>query len=287
MRTVVVTAANEAYFPLLGDLIRSLHQWETSPVTDIACFDVGLAPNSQASIARHVSRIVEPGWDLPVDGELRAKQPWLRAQTARPFLPRYFPGYDVYLWIDADAWVQERFALDRYIESAAEGSLGAVPHVHVAYRTTPATLHWRRSRMQAYFGQKAAEEGRWDTYLNSGVIALPPNAPHWALWAKSFCRGLEATNGKGCCDQTALNYAVWKEHLPVEPLPALCNWLCHLALPSFDSARRRFYEPVAPGHPIGILHLTGNPKVEPRADGSTRTISLRFPDSSPPLADRC
>jgi hypothetical protein len=280
MRTLVVTAANEAYFPLLDDLIRSLHQWETSPFTDIACFDVGLAPNSRASIARHVSYITEPGWDLPVDSDLRAEQPWLRAKTVRPFLPRYFPGYDVYLWIDADAWVQKRFALERYIESAANGSLAVVPHVHADYQTSPDTLHGRTSRMKAYFGQKAVEEGRWDAYLNSGVFALRSDAPHWALWAKSFSTGLEATNGKLCTDQTALNHAVWTEHLPVDLLPALCNWLCHLALPRFDSARLRFYEPGAPGHSIGILHLTGNPKLEPRVNGSTRSINLRFPVQS-------
>jgi lipopolysaccharide biosynthesis glycosyltransferase len=280
MRTLFVTAADEAYFPLLNDLIRSLHQWQTSPFTDLACFDVGLAPNSRASIARHVSHIIEPGWDLLVDEDLRAKVPALRALTVRPFLPRYFPGYDVYLWIDADAWVQERFALEWYIGSAAQGLLGAVPHFHVAYRQRPDVLRGRPRRMQAYFGVEAVEEFRWDMYLNSGVFALRSDAPHWALWARSFATGLAATNGKLCCDQTALNHVVWGQNLPVKPLPALCNWLCHLALPGFDLARRRFCEPVAPGHPLGILHLTAetkNRKVVLRAGGSTHVISLRFP----------
>src|SRR5262245_42023525 len=170
MRTLIVTAADETHFPLVDDLIRSLNQWETLPFTDLACFDVGLTSNSRSSIARHVSHIIEPGWDLPVDEDLRRVGPWLRAVTVRPFLPRYFPGYDVYLWIDADAWVQEQFALRLYITSAAQGLLSAVPHFHVAYQMPPDLLDSRTSRMRAYFGQEAAEGLDWDMYLNSGVF---------------------------------------------------------------------------------------------------------------------
>jgi hypothetical protein len=120
----------------------------------------------------------------------------------------------------------------------------------------------------------------WNTFFDTGVFALRSDAPHWALWAKWFGAGLTATKGELCCDQTALNHALWTEHLPVSPLPALCNWLCHLALPGFDPLRGRFCEPVTPRHPVGILHLTGNTKdtsVHVIADGSRRTIALRFP----------
>lgn len=279
MRILVVSGADEAYFPLLRDLVQSLQQWEASPFTDLACFDVGLAPESRAWLARHVSQIVEPNWDLPVHPELRAARPADRARTARPFLPRYFPGYDIYVWIDADAWVQERFAIDWCVGAAAQGLLGAAPHAHLAYRDPPGGILWRTQRMQAYFGREAAHEIPGDIYLNSGVFALRSDAPHWAIWAKSFRQGLEATSGRLCTDQTALNHAVWTENLPVRPLPAVCNWLCHMALPGFSSTRGKFCEPVAPRHSIGILHLTAgtkNARVELRIADTVRAISLRF-----------
>lgn len=280
MRTLVVTAADEAFFPLLDDLLRSLQQWEPSPYTDIACFDLGLAPDSRASVARRVSHLIEPGWDLPVDGDLRAKAPWKRALTVRPFLPRYFPGYDVYVWIDADAWVQERFALEWLVAGAARGSLSIAPHAHPAYRTPPHVARWRVGVMQAYFGPEAPQAIPQDYYFNAGVFALRSDAPHWALWAKWLTRGLEATGGKTCTDQVALNYAVHSERAPVSVLPARCNWVCHLALPGFDSTDGKFCEPVAPRRRIGILHLTLDSKyrkAELRSKGSIRTISLRFP----------
>jgi lipopolysaccharide biosynthesis glycosyltransferase len=282
MRTLIVTAANEAFMPLLRGLIKSLQQWEPRPFTALACLDVGLGSESREWVSRHASHVVAPGWDLPIDRQLRENEPHLRALTARPFLPKYFPGYDVYLWIDADAWVQERFALEWYLAAAAEGSLAAVPQVDRAYRISEGVLGWRVRRMQGYFGEEAGRRALWDTYFNAGVFALRADAPHWKLWAKHFSEGLKVTNGALCCDQTALNHMLWAENLPVHPLPALCNWLCHLAPPSYDLQRQKFCEPFAPSSSVGILHLTAHTKnlsLQLQGDGWTRMISLRFPDS--------
>jgi lipopolysaccharide biosynthesis glycosyltransferase len=32
---------------------------------------------------------------------------WLKSQVSRAFLPKYFPNYEKYLWIDCDAWVND------------------------------------------------------------------------------------------------------------------------------------------------------------------------------------
>jgi lipopolysaccharide biosynthesis glycosyltransferase len=281
MRTLVVTGADEAFMPLLRGLVKSLQQWEPRPFTALACLDLGLGSESSEWVSRYAAHVVTPGWDLPVDRQLREKQPHLRALTARPFLPEYFPGYDVYLWIDADAWVQERFALEWYFAAAEEGSLAAVPQVDSSYRHKAGMLDWRARRMQTYFREEAAHRALWDTYFNAGVFALGADAPHWKLWAKHFREGLEATNGSLCCDQTALNHTLWTEDLPVHPLPALCNWLCHLACPGFHVERQRFCEPFTPRRSIGLLHLAAHSKnvsLHLHGDGWTRT-SLRFPDS--------
>jgi lipopolysaccharide biosynthesis glycosyltransferase len=281
MRILIVSGADEAYVSLLDELISSIRRWEELLAIDIACLDVGLSPGSRAALAPRVSRIVEPRWDLPVDAALRAASPGLRALTARPFLPRYFPDYEIYVWLDADTWVQFPFAVDWLVGAAKEGMLGAVPHTHAAYETTPESLRWRTERMHAYFGPADSDRIRWDVYLNSGVFALPADAPHWAAWARSFARGLEATEGRLCTDQTALNHAVWTGNLPLQPLPAVCNWLAHLALPGFDSAGKGFCEPIPPGHYIGIMHLTGKASRTRRYDlrqaGPVGTMSLRYP----------
>ena len=283
MRTLLVTAANEAYAPLLRGLVDSIEQRASRLFTDVACFDLGLAPDTREWIGRRAAHVVEPGWDLPVGEKRRAAKPDLRALTVRPFLPNYFPGYGVYVWIDANAWVQERYALDWYLEEAAKGALAAVPHVDRAYRHTSSLVGMRMNRMLAYFGKDAVAGVVWRNYFNAGVFALRSDAPHWTRWAKWFGAGLEKTKGELCCEETALNHALWTERLPVTPLPALCNWLCHLALPEFDAQRERFCEPFVPRNPIGILHLTGRTKrFEPAADGAAPSISLRYPGSQGP-----
>ena len=47
MRTLIVTAANEAFAPLLRGLIDSIDQRAPRVFTGLACFDLGLAPGSQ------------------------------------------------------------------------------------------------------------------------------------------------------------------------------------------------------------------------------------------------
>src|SRR5579863_150981 len=144
MRTLIVTAADDNFFPLLHDLLSSLHQWRERPFTDLAVFDLGLSLDNKNRVARFARYIVEPRWDLPVADTHRARFPSHRALTVRPFLPDYFPGYDVYMWMDADTWVQERFAIERYIAAAAQGCFAAVSHRHSAYRYPLWIIQWRR-----------------------------------------------------------------------------------------------------------------------------------------------
>lgn len=279
-KILVVTAANDAFMGLLRGLVDSLQPWVLQADAHVACLDVGLAPVNLAWMRQRSIQVVEPGWDMPVHSALRSVHPHWRALTARPFLPKYFPGFDVYVWIDADAWIQEESALDWLVAAASAGSLAIVPEADRAYRLTESALHWRLSRMRACFGDEAQHRLLWETYFNAGVFALRSDVPHWSSWARWFMAGTDAAGGKLCCDQSALNHAIWKDCLDVTPLPATCNWLCHLALPTLDHPSGRFLEPLPPRRPIGILHLTGHSKhqlITFRGHGLERQISLHHP----------
>lgn len=261
MRKLIVTAANEDFVPLLRDLLDSLEQWKPRPFDDIGLLDLDLSPASAEWARQRGVKLVKPGWDLPVAAELRQHKPYLRAFTARPFLPDHFPGYDLYLWIDADAWVQERYALDWYFAAARRGALAITPQVDRAYRHTPGSWNWRAQRLDAYYGAGTSDQLRWATYVNSGVFALRGDAPHWKAWARHFSSGLQSSVAHAHCDdQTALNHALWTERLAVHALPALCNWACHLARPRYDAAQCKLREPLLPHQAIGIIHLTGKTK---------------------------
>lgn len=278
-RILFVTAAGESYATLLRGLVQSLQQWHPLPYTALACFDLGLGAATRQWLEQYATHIVEPGWDLPVSETIRTQQPHARALTVRPFLPQHFPGYDIYLWIDADCWVQERHALDAYLTAASHGQLAVAPEIHHAYRHTPHLFMWRAKRLHTYFGVEIAQRLSWSTYFNAGVFALQATAPHWARWKQAFEHGLAATNGELCCDQTALNYLLWTENLPTAPMPATYNWLCHLALPAYDSTRKRFCEPTTPNSALGILHLASDSKdkrINTMHGGSSHELGLQF-----------
>jgi hypothetical protein len=280
VRTLVVTAADETYLPLLRGLLGSLRQWSPPPFAALACFDLGLQPASRDWVADRVDHLAAPGWDLPVAPELRTAKPHWRGLTVRPFLRDYFPGYELYLWVDADAWVQERYALEWYAEAARGGDIALATERDAAYAPQAAAAEWRAWHMSAYFGPVAAARSALDAYGNAGVFALKAAAPHWALWAEYFRAGLAATGGAICCDQTALNYLLWSGRAGARFLPGVCNWLCHLGAPGYSRALGKFCEPAAPYRPLGILHLTGHARTQGiviEGAGVQSTLGARFP----------
>ena len=85
-------------------------------------------------------------------------------------------------------------------------------------------------------------------------------------------------------EQTALNYVIFAERLPVNFLPAYCNWMPGDATPAFDAANGRFVEPYAPHEVIGIMHLAGPEQKTHifrlnRLDGGEVATSLRYSET--------
>lgn len=280
MRLLIVTAANEGYAPLLRSLVESLHQWGPLKRAELGVLDLDLSPETLRWLQGYTRNIVKPGWDIPLDKAVAKEKPHLRAMTSRPFLPRHFPGYDMYLWLDADTWVQQWTAIEWLVQAAGTGKMAIVPQVDRFYKHTPSAVQWRLDCLRNYFGDVPVEALLVETYMNSGVFALNADAPHWDLWGSWFRKGLENAKGMFATDQTALNFTLWKERLPVYPLPARCNWTCHLALPEFRMSDGLFHEPGIPGDPIGIVHLTARMKDQTvpvrDASGQVVQVGLRF-----------
>lgn len=260
MKTIIVTAADEKFSGLLNELLASLFQFDAPLSNAIGILDLGLSSTTREELKNKVNHIIQPEWDLVVDENVAKEKPHLRALTARPFLPKYFPGYDLYLWLDADTWVQNRFAIDWLLKAAATGSMAIVPQVHQSYFHTRKINNWRNNTLYMYYEKNGADLYWQRSYYNAGVFALRGDAPHWVSWAKQFQIGLHNSGSSRVCDQTALNYAIWTEKLQVHPLPALCNWCCHLAIPSVDPNTGKFCEPHIPHRELGIIHMTAKTK---------------------------
>jgi hypothetical protein len=282
---LIVSGADSAYFPLLRDMVLSVREQRSGAALGI--LDCGLDPAQQAWLAERVTHVVRPGWDIDFPG--RAHTPEGRkAQFARPFLPRHFPGYETYLWIDADAWLQDWRIIALYAEAARAGRLAIVPEIDRAYKRHykrpklfGLTLTWKNYRKA--FGWRVADRLGRNPMVNCGVFALRGDAPHWQIWGRIVEQVARRTRFF-FVEQTALNFAIFAEHLPVDFLPAYCNWMPGDAAPAFDGERGLFVEPYSPHEVIGVMHLAGpEPKTHvfrlARLDGGTIETSLRYGES--------
>jgi hypothetical protein len=282
---LIVSGADSTYFPLLRDTVLSLQTHR--PDATIGILDVGLEPEQQRWLAGRVTHLVHPGWDIDFPSRAQTRE-GRKAQFARPFLPRHFPGYETYLWIDADAWLQDWRVIELFVEAARSGKLAIVPEIDRAYKRHykrpklfGLTLAWKNYREA--FGWRVADRLGRNPMVNCGVFALRGDAPHWEAWARIMARVAQRTRFF-FVEQTALNYAIFAEHLPVDFLPAYCNWMPGDAAPAFDAEHGLFVEPYSPHEPIGIMHLAGAEQKTHvfrlnRLDGGMVETSLRYSES--------
>lgn len=282
---IIVSAADSGYFALLQDAVASVRALNRDVA--IGVLDLGLAEAERDWLDGQGVRLVRPGWD--VDFPQQARTPQTRkAQIARPFLPRHFPGHEMYFWLDADAWLQDWAAIELYCKAAGRDKLAIVPEIDRAYKRhykRPKwfgwTLSWKCYREA--FGWRAADRLGRNPMVNCGVFALHRDAPHWGAWARIMTGVLQRTRFF-YVEQIALNYAIFAEHLPANFLPAYCNWMPGDAAPVFDGRRGLFVEPYAPHETIGVMHLAGREQKEQvvtlaRLDGGTLATGLRYRDT--------
>ncbi len=279
---IVVSAADADYFPLLHDSVSSVRT--LCPDVPIGILDLGLAPEQLAWLTERGARIVRPGWDVDFPGQERTREAF-KAQVARPFLPKHFPDFDMYFWLDADAWLQHWRVVELYCAAAGRDRLAITPEIDRAYKRHykrpklfGRTLAWKNYREA--FGWRAADRFGRNPMVNCGVFALHRDAPHWAAWQRLIAGVLQRTRFF-FAEQTALNYAIFAEKLPVNLLPAYCNWMVGDAAPAFDAAQGVFVEPYAPHQVIGVIHLAGAEQKShvfrlDRLQGGTIDTALRY-----------
>jgi lipopolysaccharide biosynthesis glycosyltransferase len=269
-RFIIVSAINDYYLPLLIDLLRSLRECKTQCSFDIGLFDVGLSEQNRQLVSAFGVTIRTPGIDINYPDRVRWEQarPYFRAMTSRPFIPSYFPGYDAYMWIDADAWVQTPEALDVMLTAAAQDDrLYIASELDFDYSATlRGGLLWKEwfgSYQNCFFAEEAAPMFL-RPMLNVGVFAMSPVAPHWQHWRQTLSKALgnipEMTQQHFVIEQLCLNMTVYKNNLDVRVMPAEYNWMTVLGLPCWDEDQKLYVRPTPPHRPISIMHLAAQIK---------------------------
>jgi|TARA_B100000787_G_scaffold165602_1_gene149737 hypothetical protein len=265
-KNVIVAMSDSNYFELLIELIDSIKSFEESKDIAICILDAGLDKNQISQLEGKVDSIKKAEWDIEVSSfKVRGKE-WLKSQVSRAFLPKYFPGYNKYLWIDADAWVNKWEAIDLYFKASDKNRLAISTSADRAYgrvlRAEWLFGGWAKIKSQNYkhakssgFSEDDARKVALMPHLNIGVFCLNENAPHWKIWQKNLKKALSSGKIFGS-EQIAMNISVYVDNVEIDILPAYCNWTLIDKL-KFDVKKQSFVEPYTPNHEIGIVHLAG------------------------------
>ena len=265
-KNVIISLADSNYFELLEELVDSIKSFKESENTAICILDAGLSDEQKNILSTKVDQIKSADWDIEVPGYKVKGKEWLKSQVSRAFLPKYFPNYEKYLWIDADAWVNSWEAVDLFLRGCENNKLSIATSADRAYgrvlRAEWVFGSFARIKSQNYkhakssgFSEKIARQVALKPHLNIGVFALELNAPHWNVWQKNLKHALNSGKIWGS-EQIAMNVTIYNDELDVEILPAYCNWTLIDAL-KFDKERNTLVEPYLPNHKIGIVHFAG------------------------------
>jgi hypothetical protein len=257
-RVLAISSADAGYFELLRDMVLSVKRQPGLPPFEFAFFDLGLEKQQLDWLRGHTDRILapRPHFDLSET----AATPLLLAFLVRPFLPTYAPGFDIYLWIDSDVWLQSPAALIAMIDGAEQHGMAIAHENEAAYRFQPWLFLWTAKHFLIGYGPA---RGAWllsRPHLNAGIFAIARDAPHWQAWADRYRAAVERTGRLTPHDQFALNQAIYQGHLDAAILPASANWICDRGVPMWSDEANAFCEPYAPYRVLSALHLAGPAK---------------------------
>ena len=264
-KNVIVSLADSNYFELLNELIDSIKSFEKSKDTAICVLDAGLTNDQKIILSKKVDEIKSAEWDIEVPAIKVKGKEWLKSQVSRAFLPKYFPNYEKYLWIDCDAWVNDWNSVDLYFKACENGKLGITQTLGPGYKIM-SKVNWLfgkvaivksqnfKHAVKSKIGLYKARKLAFAPHINIGVFSLEVNSPGWASWQKNLEQTLKSGNIFGS-EGLAINMSVYIDELETEFLPLNCNWIASNLLPKFDEIRNKFVEPYLPNYNIGIMHL--------------------------------
>ena len=264
-KNVIVSLADANYFPLLDELIDSIKRFKESENVAICILDAGLTNDQKDKLLHKVDEIKSAEWDIEVPGYKVKDKEWLKSQVSRAFLPKYFPNYEKYLWIDCDAWVNDWDCVELYFKACDDGKLGITQTIGPGYKIT-SKVNWLIGKLaiiksqnfkhavKSNIGYEKARKLAFAPHINIGVFSLEKNSKGWEVWQNNLSKTLKAGNIFGS-EGLAINMSVYIDDLETEFLPLNCNWITSNLLPKYDEKQITFVEPYLPNYKIGIMHL--------------------------------
>ena len=263
---IIVSSADSKYFFLLKELFLSLDKSGILSDYQFSILDTGLTEEQRIFFLDNSVIIKDAIWNTSVPKFKILGRDNLKTQVARAYLPDYFEDYKLYIWLDADMWLNDIKSFNLYEKGAFNNKLTIVPQSDRAY-VKNANVEWlfgfpkkiktiNYKNISKSISKSLGRKYAFHSTLNAGAFAINDNVNIW----KCFQKNIKLAAKKGRIfgtDQVALALSIYEDGLPSEFLPAYCNWMCEFNMPKFDSENGQFVEPYIPNHPIALVHLAG------------------------------
>ena len=291
---LIVSSCDSKYFILLKELFLSLKKNHILNEYIFAVLDTGMDIEQISYLEDNKVIVKQARWDVEVPKYKILGRNHLKTQVARAFLPNYFPDYKLYIWLDADLWLNDADTFLLYEKGALKDSLAITPQTDRAY-FNHANVEWFMNfpkkvktinfkNIGKSVSKKLARKYAFHSTLNAGAFSIKSNSSIWNFFQKNV--KLAAKKGRIFgTDQVALALSVYEDKIPTEFLPSYCNWMCEFHLPMYDNTNKKFVEPYLPNHPLALIHLAGLDKIRndknilvevKTLQGSNLKKSLRF-----------
>ena len=286
MKTAIVTLSDAGYFHLLEELVDSIQSFTESSSVSICVLDAGMTDEQLNKIKNKVYSVEKANWDIPVPTSKINGKDWLKSQVSRAFLPKYFPSFEKYIWIDCDAWVQSWFAIEMLRKACDNGKLG-IASMADRHNGRVARINWFFKNLgfvksQNYkhakssgFSEKISRHIALQPHLNIGVFSLEGSSEAWSVWQNNLKKALSKGNIFGS-EQVAMNISVYADKIETDILPYYCNWIPNAGNTKFDLKNNKFVEGFTPNHEIGIVHLAGGVKIENEDMRFNKKLTLKI-----------
>lgn len=271
---VIVSACSSAFFEYYLDLIESLDDVGLGERMTLGVVDLGMTPDQRLILASRGVKRIDATW--PIDPPPAFASLDYFGFVAKPYLRELFPGYQLYLWLDADMWVQDASFFEHLCENARAGRFAVASEADRDYRAPTLKLRaWMLNNYRRGYGLGEALRLSFAPIVNNSLAAASVDAPHWAIWQRDYEQIVSRAQRLVAMDQLALQRALFSNDLPVALLPATDDWVCSRALPAWDRATQLF---VTPGSTwseklprvISVMHLTTPTRGKPFMVRDTR-----------------
>ena len=267
-KNAIITGSDKKYFPFLNNLVNSLSKTNCLDVCDLCILDVENDSDYLKKIANKISKKEKANFSLDI--EFKDKKEWFKLLTERPFMKDYFPGYEKYIWMDADTEVLSIDGINNVLKACQINDLAIAPEINESYvfknnkfgikkifNSFYKISGWSFKNYKKYFSDDLGENLFFKPLFNNGVFCLNSDSDIWNLWKTEYQNALnKAKTSYGIkTDQLSLNKVIYENFNKISILDSTNNWIISKS-EKIKKIQKNFYTPSFPNRKINVLHYT-------------------------------